>query len=76
MEQPIRQFRITTENIVGSEPGDCILPDGDAAHELIAANFLGGLGYRAYLLKKVQDEYRKKLEKINENRRNRPDVPK
>lgn len=75
MAEP-KEYRITSENILQSSPNDCLLPGNDIAHEIIAQNFLGGLGYREYQLQQVQREYFERLEKINENSRNRPNFPK
>lgn len=76
MTDSIKQYRITSENILKSEEFDCVLPENDPARELIASSYLGGLGLRAHQLQKVQTEYRKKLEQISENSRYRPILPK
>lgn len=57
----MKQYRITSEN---SQPidstDDCLLPDGDYAHELKRMQYLGGLGGEAHLA-----EYRANQNTIN-----------
>lgn len=40
----MKQYRITTENLIAKEDNDCVLSPDDPAHELIAASHLNGLG--------------------------------
>ena len=44
MEFEMRQYYITTENILNSDPNDCILDPSDPIHELKRVAFLDGLG--------------------------------
>ena len=52
----MKQFRITTSDIVPHSDDDCYLAPEDPVHELIAATAMGGLGAEARLA-----EYRAKL---------------
>jgi len=45
----MKQYRITSENIVASSPDDCLLSADDPVHVLIAAQIMGGLGADARL---------------------------
>ena len=40
----MKQFRITTENLVSSSLDDCVLDSADPIHQIKAAHFLDGLG--------------------------------
>ena len=40
----MKQFRITTENLVNSSLDDCVLDPMDPIHQIKAAHFLDGLG--------------------------------
>ena len=72
----MKQFYITTQNLNLASDTDCVLPETDPARELIAQGQLGGLAARAAYLAQVQANYKKRLEKIDENYRNRPNFPK
>lgn len=45
----MKQYRITTENILQDSPDDCFLASDDPIHELKIAHHLGGLGADARL---------------------------
>lgn len=49
----MKQYRITTENILQDSPDDCFLASDDPIQELKIAQYLGGLGAEARL-----NEYR------------------
>ena len=40
----MKQFKITTENLVNNSPDDCGLDPSDPIHQIKAAHFLDGLG--------------------------------
>ena len=40
----MRQFRITTANILPSSNDDCVLDPNDPIHDLMKASSMGGLG--------------------------------
>ena len=39
-----KEYRITTENAMPSDPNDCYLAPEDPIHQLKAASIMGGLG--------------------------------
>jgi hypothetical protein len=45
----VKQYRITSENILQDSPDDCFLASDDPIHELKIAQYLGGLGAEARL---------------------------
>ena len=45
----MRQYRITTENIIPDDPTDCYLAPDDIVHELKILQHMGGLGASARL---------------------------
>lgn len=45
----MKQYRITTENILQDSPDDCFLAPDDPIQELKIASYLGGLGAEARL---------------------------
>lgn len=45
----MKQYRITTENLIFDSPDDCILAPDDPIHKLKIAQHLGGLGSDARL---------------------------
>lgn len=45
----MKQYRITTENILQDSPDDCFLAPNDPIQELKIASYLGGLGAEARL---------------------------
>lgn len=45
----MKQYKITSENIVGDSPDDCLLKADDPIHELKIAHYMGGLGSEARL---------------------------
>lgn len=47
----MKQYRITSEDILKSEDNDCLLSPDDPIHELKAASQLGGLGSHEALAK-------------------------
>jgi hypothetical protein len=62
----MKQYRITSENLIFDSPEDCFLASDDPIHELKIAQQLGGLGSEARL-----HEYRSTLAKesfINDER--------
>ena len=62
----MKQYRITTENILQDSPDDCFLASDDPIHEIKIAHYLGGLGADARL-----HEYRANLKQesfINDDR--------
>ncbi len=56
----MKQYRITSANIKPKEDNDCYLDPNDPIHELIIADYMGGLGSEARLT-----EYRLQQAKIN-----------
>lgn len=40
----MKQYRITSENIVTDSPDDCLLRSDDPIHELKIAHYMNGLG--------------------------------
>lgn len=47
----MKQYRITSDNIVLDSPDDCALAPDDPIHELKVISYLGGLGSREWLAK-------------------------
>lgn len=45
----IKQFRITTADIIQSSSDDCVLPPDDLVHKLKATSIVGGIGGDAIL---------------------------
>lgn len=56
----MKQYRITSENIKPKLDNDCYLDPNDPIHELIIADYMGGLGSEAKLA-----EYRLQQAQIN-----------
>lgn len=44
----MKQYHITSENIVKDSPDDCVLDPADPANEIKRMQYLGGLGYQKY----------------------------
>jgi hypothetical protein len=56
----MRQFRITSDNIIQDSPDDCYLAPEDPIQELKIASYMGGLGSTVKLA-----EYKAKVVKAN-----------
>jgi hypothetical protein len=46
----LKQYRITTENLIHKSPDDCVLDSNDPIHQLKEMQYLAGLGnpYKVY----------------------------
>jgi hypothetical protein len=57
----MKQYRITSENILQDSPDDCFLAPDDPIQELKIASYLGGLGSEArlheYRANQIQDKF-------------------
>ena len=57
----MKQYKITSENILQDSPEDCFLAPDDPIHELKIAHHLGGLGSAArlheYRANKMQESF-------------------
>ena len=64
----MRQYRITTENLLPAEENDCYLSPDDPIHELNKVSMMGGLGsdsalaqYKASMLPKIEGNDKGKI---------------
>lgn len=61
----MKQYRITTENILKDSEDDCYLSPDDPIHELKIAQYLGGLGAAEKLA-----EYKMRQQTVNKEKKN------
>lgn len=76
----MRQFKITTQNMMYSSPDDCVLSPDDPVHEFIAASIMGGLGADARLAELRMKQFHQTMDKIDQGKVLRemgvtPDMP-
>lgn len=64
----MRQFKITSENILPSDTNDCVIDPADPMHDLIKTSIIGGIGADATL---AQYNTNALMQRINQEVANR-----